>query len=89
MALGGLVLWLLAGAASPDELGATEMLEPLVGRNNVKAQVSAEIDFSQVESTSEQHRPNQGADAVATVRSQQTVEDGAAGKTEKVKATGK
>ncbi|MDO9438566.1 flagellar basal-body MS-ring/collar protein FliF [Hydrogenophaga sp.] len=53
-----------------------DMLEPLVGRNNVKAQVSAEIDFSQIESTSEQHRPNQGADAVAAVRSQQTVEDG-------------
>ncbi|WP_137919924.1 flagellar basal-body MS-ring/collar protein FliF [Hydrogenophaga sp. 2FB] len=53
-----------------------DMLEPLVGRNNVKAQVSAEVDFSQIESTSEQHRPNQGADAVATVRSQQTVEDG-------------
>lgn len=53
-----------------------EMLEPLVGRNNVKAQVSAEVDFSQVESTSEQHRPNQGPEAAATVRSQQTVEDG-------------
>jgi flagellar M-ring protein FliF len=54
-----------------------EMLEPLVGRNNVKAQVSAEVDFSLVESTSEQHRPNQGPDAVATVRSEQTVMDGA------------
>jgi flagellar M-ring protein FliF len=53
-----------------------EMLEPLVGRNNVKAQVSAEVDFSMVESTSEQHRPNQGPDTAATVRSQQTVEDG-------------
>jgi flagellar M-ring protein FliF len=55
----------------------TEMLEPLVGRNNVKAQVSAEVDFSLVESTSEQHKPNQSPDAAA-VRSQQTVEDGAA-----------
>ena len=53
-----------------------DMLEPLVGRNNVKAQVSAEVDFSQVESTSEQHRPNQGPDAPAAVRSQQMVEDG-------------
>jgi flagellar M-ring protein FliF len=53
-----------------------DMLEPLVGRNNVKAQVSAEVDFSQIESTSEQHRPNQGPDASAAVRSQQTVEDG-------------
>lgn len=52
-----------------------DMLEPLVGEGNVKAQVSAEIDFSLVESTSEQHRPNQGAEAGA-VRSQQMVEDG-------------
>ena len=55
----------------------TEMLEPLVGRNNVKAQVSAEVDFSMVESTSEQHKPNQGNEPSA-VRSQQTVEDGSA-----------
>jgi flagellar M-ring protein FliF len=54
-----------------------DMLEPLVGRNNVKAQVSADVDFSMVESTSEQHKPNQGPDASA-IRSQQTVEDGAA-----------
>lgn len=52
-----------------------DILEPLVGASNVRAQVSAEIDFSQVESTSEQHRPNQGPDAAA-VRSQQLVEDG-------------
>ncbi len=54
-----------------------EMLEPLVGRNNVKAQVSADVDFSMVESTSEQHKPNQSPDT-SVVRSQQTVEDGAA-----------
>lgn len=50
-----------------------DILEPVVGRNNVKAQVSAEVDFSQTESTSEQHRPNQSPDASA-VRSQQVVE---------------
>lgn len=50
-----------------------EILEPVVGRNNVKAQVTAEIDFNQVEQTSEQHRPNQTPDASA-VRSQQLVE---------------
>ncbi|WP_372656885.1 flagellar basal-body MS-ring/collar protein FliF [Hydrogenophaga sp.] len=55
-----------------------EILEPLVGRNNVKAQVNAEVDFSLVESTSEQHRPNQGGEP-GTVRSQQTVEDSAGG----------
>ncbi len=37
-----------------------DMIEPLVGVGNVKAQVSADIDFSLAESTSEQHRPNQG-----------------------------
>ena len=52
-----------------------DMIEPLVGVGNVKAQVSADMDFSLVESTSELHKPNQGADAGA-VRSQQTVVDG-------------
>ena len=50
-----------------------EILEPVVGRQNVKAQVSAEVDFSQTESTSESHRPNQGAEPAA-VRSLQVVE---------------
>ncbi|MFN9470832.1 flagellar basal-body MS-ring/collar protein FliF, partial [Acidovorax sp.] len=50
-----------------------EILEPVVGRNNVKAQVSAELDFSRTESTSEQFRPNQTPDAKA-VRSQQMLE---------------
>ncbi|AOW12223.1 flagellar M-ring protein FliF [Hydrogenophaga crassostreae] len=52
-----------------------DMIEPLVGVGNVKAQVSADIDFSLVESTSEQHRPNQSAETGA-IRSQQLVEDG-------------
>ena len=55
-----------------------DILEPVVGRNNVKAQVTAEVDFSQTESTSEQHRPNLGQDASA-VRSQQVVESTGAG----------
>ena len=50
-----------------------DILEPVVGRQNVKAQVTAEVDFSQTESTSEQHRPNQTPDATA-IRSQQLVE---------------
>ncbi|RYF74930.1 MAG: flagellar basal body M-ring protein FliF [Comamonadaceae bacterium] len=50
-----------------------DMLEPVVGRQNVKAQVTADVDFSQTEATSEEHRPNMAADAGA-VRSQQTVE---------------
>jgi flagellar M-ring protein FliF len=50
-----------------------DILEPIVGRANVRAQVSADVDFSQSESTSEQHRPNQGAEPGA-VRSQQISE---------------
>jgi flagellar M-ring protein FliF len=53
-----------------------DMLEPIVGRQNVKAQVTAEVDFSQVESTAETHRPNLAPDNSA-VRSQQVVESGA------------
>lgn len=57
-----------------------DILEPIVGRNNVKAQVTAELDFSQTESTTEVHKPNQTPDSSA-VRSQQMVEstNGAAG----------
>ena len=50
-----------------------DMLEPMVGKQNVKAQVTAELDFSQTESTTESHKPNQTPDSSA-VRSQQTVE---------------
>ena len=50
-----------------------DILEPLVGKQNVKAQVTAELDFSQTESTTESHKPNQTANSGA-VRSQQTVE---------------
>lgn len=58
-----------------------EILEPVVGRDNVKAQVSAEVDFTQTESTSEQFRPNQTPDSSA-IRSQQVLESkGSANKT--------
>ncbi len=50
-----------------------EILEPVVGAGNVRASVTAELDYSQTETTAEQHRPNLSADASA-VRSQQTVE---------------
>lgn len=56
-----------------------DLLEPVVGKNNVKAQVTAEVDFNQTESTVEQHRPNLAPDASA-VRSQQVVESGGDGK---------
>jgi flagellar M-ring protein FliF len=58
-----------------------EILEPVVGRDNVKAQVTAEVDFTQTESTSEQFRPNQTPDSSA-IRSQQVLESkGSANKT--------
>ena len=50
-----------------------DILEPIVGKQNVKAQVTAELDFSQTESTTESHKPNQSPDTSA-IRSQQTVE---------------
>ena len=53
-----------------------DILEPVVGRGNVKAQVTAELDFSQTESTSESHKPNQEANS-SVIRSQQVSESGA------------
>ncbi len=57
-----------------------DILEPMVGRQNVKAQVTAELDFSQTESTTESHKPNQTAESGA-IRSQQVVESSSAGST--------
>ena len=51
-----------------------ELLEPVVGRDNLRASVTAEIDFSQTESTSELFKPNQGEAAERAVRSQQSSE---------------
>ena len=59
-----------------------DIVEPIVGRGNVRAQVSAAVDFTQTESTAEEYKPNQGKE-VPAVRSQQTTEtlarDGTAG----------
>jgi len=54
------------------------LLEPVVGADNLRASVTADVDFSQVESTSEQFRPNQGQEPAA-VRSQSTSESSTAG----------
>jgi flagellar M-ring protein FliF len=48
------------------------ILEPIVGGDNVRAQVTATLDFTQSEQTSETFKPNAGP--AATVRSQQTLE---------------
>jgi flagellar M-ring protein FliF len=50
-----------------------DLLEPVVGRDNLRASVTAEIDFSQTESTSEEFKPNQGQ-AAASVRALRTDE---------------
>jgi flagellar M-ring protein FliF len=53
-----------------------ELLEPVVGRENLRASVTADIDFSQSEATSELFKPNQDPKD-ATIRSQQLNDTGA------------
>ena len=50
-----------------------DLLEPVVGKDNLRAQVTADLDFSQIESTAEEYKPNQNP-TEATIRSQQTSE---------------
>jgi flagellar M-ring protein FliF len=52
------------------------ILAPLVGAHNVKAQVTADIDFSQIDQVAETYRPNPNPDTA--IRSQQTAETGVA-----------
>lgn len=49
------------------------LLTPMLGMNNMRAQVSADIDFSRTEQTSESYKPNQNA-ADSTIRSKQSSE---------------
>lgn len=48
-----------------------DLLAPLVGRANVQAQVTAQVDYSKVEQTAEEYKPNQQPDTAA-VRSRQS-----------------
>ncbi|MFA6014128.1 MAG: flagellar basal-body MS-ring/collar protein FliF [Gallionellaceae bacterium] len=50
-----------------------DILIPITGQQNIKAQVTASIDFSQVEQTSESFKPNQQPNSGA-IRSTQTLE---------------
>ncbi len=50
-----------------------DMVAPLVGAKNVRAQVTADIDFTQAEQTAETYKPNQPPNQAA-VLSQQTLE---------------
>ena len=52
------------------------ILEPLTGGGNVRAQVAADVDFSQTDQMAESYKPNPTTDAA--VRSQQTTEAGTA-----------
>ena len=56
-----------------------DILEPIMGRGNVRAQVTADVDFSQIENMAETYAPNQGADARAAIRSQSTQESSTPG----------
>jgi flagellar M-ring protein FliF len=51
-----------------------DILVPLVGANNVKAQVAADVDFSQTDQVAETYKPNPTPDAA--IRSQQINENG-------------
>ncbi|MBL0125104.1 MAG: flagellar M-ring protein FliF [Betaproteobacteria bacterium] len=67
-----------AGGLDPDKLNylqqleqsyirrVIDLLEPIVGRNNVRAQVAADVDFAVIEQTAETFKPNVGE---ASVRS--------------------
>ncbi|TSA48272.1 MAG: flagellar basal body M-ring protein FliF [Nitrosomonadales bacterium] len=50
-----------------------DILFPIIGPENVRAQVTADLDFSQTEQTAETYRPNAAPDQ-SSIRSQQTAE---------------
>ena len=57
-----------------------ELLEPVVGREHLRTSVTAEIDFSETMSVSEEFKPNNG-EAPAAVKSLQTLESTQPGST--------
>ena len=56
-----------------------EILEPVVGRANVRAQVTADVDFSVQESTAETYKPNAGGQEAA-LRTQSVSENAEGGR---------
>ena len=58
-----------------------DILEPIVGRGNVRAQVTADVDFSSVEMEDETFKPNQGPDkaAIRSQSSNESTQPGASG----------
>jgi len=58
-----------------------DILEPIVGRGNVRAQVTADVDFSDTEQVDEKYSPNPSPDktAVRSLHSNESSQPGAAG----------
>jgi flagellar M-ring protein FliF len=54
------------------------IITPIVGANNVRAEATADVDFSRVEQAAETYKPN-GAPNAASIRSQQSSEASGAG----------
>ncbi|MDH5551741.1 MAG: flagellar basal-body MS-ring/collar protein FliF, partial [Nitrosomonas sp.] len=50
------------------------IISPITGQNNVRAQVTADVDFSRIERAEEIYRPNNSETEPASIRSQQKTE---------------
>jgi len=55
------------------------ILTPITGVNNVRAQVTADVDFSQIERAEEIYKPNHTASEPTAIRSQQSTESATGG----------
>ncbi|OGT02976.1 MAG: flagellar M-ring protein FliF [Gallionellales bacterium RBG_16_57_15] len=55
------------------------ILTPITGLNNVRAQVTADVDFSQIERAEEIYKPNHTASEPTAIRSQQSTESATGG----------
>ncbi len=56
-----------------------KILIPIMGKANVRAQVTADVDFSRIERAEETYKPNNQKTETASIRSQQTVESSSVG----------
>lgn len=54
------------------------IITPIVGANNVRAEATADVDFSRIEQAAESYKPNQAPDSTS-IRSQQSSESRVAG----------
>jgi flagellar M-ring protein FliF len=55
------------------------ILAPITGANNVRAQVTADLDFSRIQRAEETYRPNNTESDAASIRSEQTSESTSTG----------